>query len=316
MMNQNTGNADEPEKDSTDWSSLIKLPTLGGMQFWTDLRWWHGWRIQQNKITDQCRILDASNVRHSWGDRTHCEEKFKAIVGEQTWPEPPEHVVVCLHGLMRTQRSYHALGSRIEEETDATTIYFGYSSTRASVAEHAKAFRGLVEGLPGNPKIDLVGHSMGNIVARHAIADWKRDGDSAGVLTRLNRFVMQGPPNQGAQIAKRLKTLNLFEAVTGRSGLELGADWDSIQDKLATPECEFGIIAGCVKTGPIKNPLVEGDSDLVVSVEEAKLSGASDFVVVPCAHSFLMDSKSVNALTVRYLTTGAFAEDGQRNPLP
>lgn len=180
---------------------------------------------------------------------------------------------------------------------------------------HAAALRSLMEGLPGNPRIDLVGHSMGNIVARHAIADWQRGGDPKNILPRLGRFVMQGPPNQGAQIAKNLKSLDLFEIVTGRSGIELGGGWEELQVQLATPPCQFGIVAGSIDTGPVKNPLVEGASDFVVSIEEAKLPGAHDFLVVPVLHSFLMDDRDVQTATLRFLETGSFHEGGERSPL-
>lgn len=293
----------------------IKLPTLGGMQFWTDLRWWHGWRLQENQVTDHCRILDGSNVRHYFGSRAECEAQFQKYIDQNEWPEAPEKVVVFLHGLMRTHRSYLPLGKRVAAEIGMTPIYFGYASTRSPISSHAQALRGFLEGLPGNPKIHIVGHSLGNIVTRHAIADWNRDGDPRQVLKRLERFVMQGPPNQGAEIAKRLRSLDLFEIVTGRSGIELGGDWNSLKVNLATPSCQFGIVAGQLDTGPVRNPLVEGASDFVVSVEEAKLPGARDFLVLPVLHSFLMDDSAAQDATIRFLNTGAFSEDGKRNPL-
>ncbi|QDV71131.1 Alpha/beta hydrolase family protein [Rosistilla carotiformis] len=316
IMNQSTNHADEPVPESAGFVANLKLPTLGGVQFWTDLRWWYGWRIQQNKLTDQCRLLNPSNIRHFSGSREACDARLAAIMNDGPWPESPQRVVVCMHGLMRTHRSFASLGKRIEQETPATVIHFGYASTRAPVSEHARALRGLIESLPGQPQIDLVGHSMGNIVARHAIGDWQTEGDPAGVLDRLGRFVMQGPPNQGAQIAKRLQSTTVFEIITGTSGVQLGINWDELQQHLATPPCEFGIIAGAYDMGRFRNPLVDGDSDLIVSVEEAKLSGANDFVIVPVLHSFLMDDKDVQELTLRFLETGAFAADGQRNPLP
>lgn len=315
-MTHPSNRADEPEPQSAGFTANLKLPTLGGVQFWTDVRWWHGWRIQENKVMDQCRVLSPANVRHFAGSKAACEAKLSQIISDGQWPDPPEHVVVCLHGLMRTHRSFVGLGKRIEQESTAKVIHFGYASTRAPVSAHAESFRGLIEGLPGRPKIDLVGHSMGNIVARHAIADWQRDGDPEGVLDRLGRFVMQGPPNQGAQIAKRLQATGLFGIITGASGLQLGGSWDQLHEHLATPPCEFAIVAGAYNAARIRNPLVQGDSDLIVSVEESKLSGASDFTIVPVVHSFLMDDKNVQELTMRFLETGAFSADGQRNPLP
>ena len=30
-------------KEKANWN--LPLPTLGGMQFWTDYRWFYGWRV-------------------------------------------------------------------------------------------------------------------------------------------------------------------------------------------------------------------------------------------------------------------------------
>ena len=53
---------------------------------------------------------------------------------------------------------------------------------------------------------------------------------------------------------------------------------------VATPSCEFAIIAGGQGNGEGLNPLITGDDDLVVGVDETKLSGARDFAVVQVFH--------------------------------
>lgn len=295
----------------------LKFPTLGGVQFWTDLRWWYDWRIQQNALTGHCRLLSPNNMRHYSGAQAACEAKLDEIIAEQTWPEPATRVVVCVHGLMRTRGTFASLGKRLgEHDPSLSVVHFGYASTRAPIENHSQALRAVIEGLPGNPKIDLVGHSLGNIVSRHALAYWQVPGnDPHQVISRLGRFVMQGPPNQGAQIARRLQTLGLFEIITGRSGVELGAAWDELQQHLCVPPCQFGIIAGSFNPVGIRNPLVDGESDFVVQLDETKLAGAHDFLTVSNAHSLMMDDKAVQAATIRFLDTGSFSEDGSRNPL-
>ncbi len=104
----------------------------------------------------------------------------------------------------------------------------------------------MIESLPGKPKIDLVAHSMGNIVIRHALADWQRAGDPTGALSRFQKMVMLGPPNQGAMIAKRLAKTGVFGVVTGAGALELGPAWESLEPRLAIPNFPFAIVAGNV----------------------------------------------------------------------
>ena len=160
---------------------------------------------KRTKSRDTAEYLTITISVTTSGRAKNVRGSSKSSFPNVTGPDPPERVVVFLHGLMRTHRSYHTLGDRLLNQNFATPIYFGYASTRADVKSHAEALRQLVEGMPGNPKIDFVAHSLGNIVARHAIADWQHDGDPKQVLPRMGRFVMQGPPNQGAMIAKRLK---------------------------------------------------------------------------------------------------------------
>jgi hypothetical protein len=89
----------------------------------------------------------------------------------------------------------------------------------------------------------------------------------------------------------------------------LARHWPKLAATLAVPPCEFGIIAGgrCAARG--HNPLLAGDNDLVVTVEETRLGGARDFAVVPVLHTFLMNDPKVRKLTLRFLKHGEFGAD-------
>lgn len=45
----------------------LKSKTRGGKVFWDDICESSGWRLQQNKLTGHCRIIDPQNVRRLWG---------------------------------------------------------------------------------------------------------------------------------------------------------------------------------------------------------------------------------------------------------
>lgn len=57
----------------------INFPTMGGIMFWNNLASYKGWRIQQNTITQHCRILDPDDVRRAWGDEKGMEKIFKKL---------------------------------------------------------------------------------------------------------------------------------------------------------------------------------------------------------------------------------------------
>lgn len=58
----------------------INFPTKGGKVFWNDLASYNGWRIQQNTLFKNCRILDPNNVRRAWGGMATMEKIFEKLV--------------------------------------------------------------------------------------------------------------------------------------------------------------------------------------------------------------------------------------------
>jgi Putative serine esterase (DUF676) len=292
------------EMDDNRLLPNLPLPTLGGKQFWTDHRWYHGWRLQHNVMTDHWRLLDPKNTRRAWGGRQACQKELDAIALADNTPNAT-HVVVLIHGLMRTNSSMSALAESVQRETKMEPATFGYASTRASIADHAAAFRDWVENLPGNPKLSFVGHSLGNIVVRHAIGDWLME-DPQGILIHLDRVVMLGPPNNGSSLATKLSRMGLFEILTGKSGIELGPQWEKIQRRLAVPEVPFAIIAGDLSDSSLRNPLMDREGDLVVTLEETSLPGA-ETLTVPVLHSFLPNDARAMEPTIRFLNHGTLA---------
>jgi hypothetical protein len=300
------------KKDAKAWN--LELPTLGGKQFWTDHRWWNGWRVQFNGTFNHWRLIDPKSVRRAWGGQQAMLDELESIIASATPSPESTEVVLLVHGLMRTASSMKSIELellRVDEQSNTldpanpvhrTAIPFSYASTREPISAHAAALRELVENLPGKPRISFVGHSLGNIVFRHAIGDWQRSGDPKQVLTRLNRAVMLGPPNQGSAFAKSLSRLGLFKIITGNSGMQLGPAWEDFGHALAIPPCPFAIVAGDISKSPIQNPLLNGISDGVVTLEEATLDGMAEIAQVPVVHSLLMSDPAVVKAAVSFLS--------------
>ncbi|MCO8123804.1 putative lipase [Stieleria sp. TO1_6] len=282
-----------------DQNFNLPLKTTELAQIWTDHLWRDGNKVQQNALTGHWRLIDANNYRHAWGSKPQCiaalDERCPAVESGSA-----KHRVILLHGLMRTSSCMKSLETRLAADGFPHAVRFSYASTRASIGDHAAALREVLENLPENDTFSFVGHSMGNIVVRHLIGDLQADGDPQQILSRCESMVMLGPPNQGAMIAERLAPTRVFGWVTGEGGMELGAKWKTLAPKLATPPFPFHIIAGDVIT-PVANPLVDGDGDFVVSLDEARLEGAASFTTVPVLHSFLMDNEAVMEKTVALL---------------
>ena len=124
---------------------------------------------------------------------------------------------------------------------------------------------------------------------------------------------MLGPPNQGSAMANLLKRNVAFRLIAGSSGMDLGAEWDALKERLTTPECEFAIIAGGKGNNTGYNPFLPGDDDFIVAVEETKLSGAADFAVVPSIHTYLMSHDESKQMALRFIQDGFLkTADGRR----
>jgi hypothetical protein len=73
------------------------------------------------------------------------------------------------------------------------------------------------------------------------------------------------------------------------------------------------VVAGKLDPRIPQNPLVEGASDFVVSVEETKLEGMTDFLEVPCLHSFLMDDLRVQQQVAHFMQHHSFSPSSNAN---
>jgi pimeloyl-ACP methyl ester carboxylesterase len=303
------------EADVSDKSGPFNFasPTLGGKQFWTDELVFNDWRIQRNTVVPHYRLLDDQNVRQAWGSFEQCLERLETLREQRKLPAHGKQIVLVLHGLGRTRSAMSGLCDYIRRNSSYTVLNVGYASTRESLSQHAESLAKIVKNLGDPEEISFVAHSMGNIVTRRYFAMRAAKGIK---LPRVRRMVMLAPPNQGAQMAKRFRDTGLFELIMGASAMELAQSPDKLESQLAIPDCEFGIIAGGTKEDAGRTSLLEGDDDMVVSVEETRLAGARDFIVVPALHTVIMDNPQVREYVVRFLRQGSFVSEEKRCPIP
>ena len=142
-------------------SSSLKIPTLGGTQFWTDQMVLHDWRIQRNQLTKHCRLLDGKNYRHTWGTFEHCQGTLQKLQKQLKLPAVKGKVVIVLHGLGRTRNSMNTITQYLRKQSDYTVLSMSYASTRAEVQDHAQALAQVIKGLPQAKEINFVAHSLG-----------------------------------------------------------------------------------------------------------------------------------------------------------
>jgi pimeloyl-ACP methyl ester carboxylesterase len=304
-----------PPKNEAETMGLLdrwSRQTLGGIQLWGDELFFDDWRIQKHVIIGHYRLLDANDLRQTWGTFDTCNRDLERIKIERKLPPMSGRVAILLHGLGGWRGTMQPLGDSLKAH-GFKIINVGYPSTRANIAYHGEALRSIVTHLDGVEEIYFVGHSLGNLIIRYYLGTGTKPGLPD---PRIKRFVMLAPPNHGAQPAKDFGDSDLFHLVLGDSAVELGDGWDKIEKKLPVPGCEFGIIAG--GTGDPKGylPRLGGDNDGLLTVETTKLVGARDFTIVPVVHPLTMFDATVKEYTDNFLEHGYFISEEKRHPLP
>jgi pimeloyl-ACP methyl ester carboxylesterase len=293
----------------------LTLPTLGGRQFWADQLVFRGWRVQQNIVTGHCRLLDEKNFRHAWGTFEQCRAKLDAIRRQERLQPVGGNVVLVLHGMFASRTCADEFVAYLEEQGGYTAYCISYPSTRADIDFHAASLSRIVEHLEGADRIHFVAHSLGSLIVRRYLATATDEATGRRPDPRIGRIVMLGPPNQGAKFADAFDGNGLFDLLAGKSAKQMAGDFPRVAGRLATPRCEFGIIAGGVGRPNGGNPLLAGDDDLVVTVEETRLAGASDFIVLPVVHVGMFKHETVQECTLRFLQHGYFVNPERRQAL-
>ena len=97
-----------------------------------------------------------------------------------------------------------------------------------------------------------------------------------------------------------------FVAFFGPTASELGTGDDSFPNRIAPPTYELGVIAGSQSVNPIGSALLPGPDDGAVTVESARLEGASDFIVIEATHTFIMSNPTAMAQVEYFLRNGRF----------
>lgn len=270
---------------------------------WSDRCVAHDWRIQQHSGGERWRLLDPTDATVVQGNQGDCETTFERLQAAGTIPKVSGPTVLVLHGLGQGRQSMQPLVTHLRNTLDATVLSIGYASPQAGLEVHAETLNGIIERLPEATTLSFVGHSLGNLVVRR----WMTMAPEPA-LSRVQKMVMLGPPNQGSELARLASRIWFLAMLSDGPTRQLGVDWDQVGDLLAVPPCEFGIVAGGTGDDRGMSMLLTGDDDAIVRVDETRLDGAADFVLLPVHHADMMRHRAVQHAAVCFLRDGRFPE--------
>ncbi len=211
--------------------------------------------------------------------------------------------VIVLHGLIRSSSSMEKMAKSLRKEGfEVVNVDYPSRQHTIEVLAPMAVEKGLLEcrAKGGIRTIHFVTHSLGGILVRKYLSEFD--------IPELGRVVMLGPPNQGSIAVDKLASLVGFDWLNGPAGRQLGKGPASVPLRLPPANFEVGVIAGSRTIDPITSAVLESPDDGRVSVEDTKLEGMADFVVVKHSHAFMMRMRKPIELTIRFLKTGSFSE--------
>ena len=209
-----------------------------------------------------------------------------------------KEIIVIVHGLWMRGWVMAYLAWRLRR-CGFQVVSFSYPSVRDTLAENACRLSGFVSELDAS-RIHFVGHSLGGLVLLQMLASHPD--------VRAGRVVLLGCPYRSSFAANKLCRRALGRRVVGRSI----AQWLGHLEPINIGEHEIGVIAGSRPLGAgrfiggIPQP-----NDGVVMVEETKLNGARDQIVLNVCHSCMLVSAEVARQACAFLRQGYFLHDAE-----
>lgn len=210
--------------------------------------------------------------------------------------------IVLLHGLARTADSMNSMEKQLNE-IGYEVCNIDYPSRKHRIEQLTHKFViPEIQKCFADPQVPVhfVSHSLGGIIVRQIAAEHQQ--------IDIGRVVMLSPPNQGSEVVDKLGTWGLFEWINGPAGKQLGTAENASPRQLGAATFELGVITGNRSINLILSTLIPGPDDGKVSIENAKLDGMQDFLVVEQAHPFIMGNALVQSQTIHFLKNGHFQQ--------
>ena len=209
--------------------------------------------------------------------------------------EVPRQNVLFVHGLWMNGIETWWLRHRVAAHGFATHAA-SYPTMHASAEQVAQQLAGQIADLA--PPVHLVGHSLGGLMLLKLFELLPEQPPG--------RVVLLGSPVAGSHAARSVAGWAIGPSLLGNIAVEEIVRRGSRNWTLPR---ELGVIAGSTSAGlgRLVSDLPE-PNDGTVAVEETRVEGMTEHIVLPVTHTGMLVSASVAEHVVRFLNSGRFLE--------
>lgn len=192
--------------------------------------------------------------------------------------------VVLVHGLGRTPLSMFRLARSLRRAGHATEL-IGYIAALEPFERIRTRVRARLLASAAAGPYAAVGHSLGGVLLRAALADFPPTAQLPRLLVTL------GTPTRPPRLARLLHNVWLYRRLAGECG-QLLASGDFLAT-LHVPQVPYIAVAGTRGWPHYVGPFGGALNDGVVALDETTTGGTVEHLRVPAFHTFLMNSHAV-----------------------
>lgn len=208
----------------------------------------------------------------------------------------PSETIILVHGLWMTGMELVLLKHRLEAEHDFHCVVYSYSSVSGQMASHVRELRELAQQ-QSCERLHFVGHSLGGVILYNLLET------SPDLIP--GRAVFLGAPLRGSSVARAMAGNALGRMMVGEEAIN---ELTAAQPRHWSGRRELGLIAGSsnLGLGRLIASELANHSDGTVLIEETRLDGATEHLVLPVSHTSMLFNGEVCRQAAHFLRQGRF----------